>query len=136
MSKRRKARELALQILFQLDGSQEDLEEARDTFWLLHRHPRVIKDFTDRLVAGTRENLRVIDQKITLYARGWELERMAKVDKNVLRLAAYEILYCPDIPAKVTLNEAIELAKKFSTAKSGRFVNAVLDKIACEGRKK
>lgn len=136
MGRRRRARELALQILFQLDSSQENLEEALKTFWFLHRHPKEIKEFANRLVEGTRENLKAIDEKIARYAEHWEMERMAGVDRNILRLGAYEILYCPDIPIKVSLNEAIELAKKFSTEKSSQFVNALLDKIAHEKSKK
>jgi len=136
MGRRHKARELALQILFQLDSSQENLKEAIETFWALHRHPREMKEFANRLVEGTRKNLKAIDEKIVRYAQHWEIERMAVVDRNILRLGAYEVLYCPDIPIKVSLNEAVELAKKFSTEKSSQFVNALLDKIAHEKRKK
>jgi transcription antitermination factor NusB len=132
MGRRRRARELALQILFQLDSGQENLKESLRTFWFLHRHPKEMKEFANRLVEGTRENLKAIDEKIVRYAEHWEIERMAIVDRNILRLGAYEILYCPDIPIKVSLNEAVELAKKFSTEKSGQFVNALLDKIAHE----
>ena len=136
MGKRRRARELALQILFQLDSGQENLKETLKTFWFLHRHPREMKEFANRLAEGTRENLKAIDEKIVHCAKHWEIERMAVVDRNILRLGAYEILYCPDIPIKVSLNEAIELAKKFSTEKSSQFVNALLDRIAHEKRKK
>ncbi len=136
MGRRRKARELALQILFQLDSGQENLKEALKTFWFLYRHPREIKDFANRLVKGTQENLKAIDEKIAHYAEHWEIGRMPIVDRNILRLGAYEILYCPDIPIKVSLNEAIELAKKFSTEKSSQFVNALLDRIAHEKGKK
>ena len=132
MGRRHRARELALQILFQLDSGQENLKESLKTFWFLHRHPREMKEFANRLVEGTRGNLKAIDEKIVRYAEHWEIERMAVVDRNVLRLGAYEILYCPDIPTKVSLNEAVELAKKFSTEKSGQFVNALLDRIAHE----
>ncbi len=132
MGRRRKARELALQILFQLDSGQENLKEAVETFWFLHRHPREIKDFANRLVKGAQGNLKAIDQKIAHYAEHWEIKRMPTVDRNILRLGAYEILYCPDIPVKVSLNEAVELAKKFSTEKSSQFVNALLDRIAHE----
>ena len=135
MGRRRKARELALQILFQMDSSQENLKEVIETFWALHRHPREMKEFANRLVEGTRENFKAIDEKIAHYAKHWEIERMAVVDRNILRLGAYEILYCPDIPIKASLNEAIELAKKFSTEKSSQFVNALLDKIAHEKSK-
>ncbi len=136
MGKRRKARELALQLLFQLDSSQENLKEVLKIFWFLHRHPREIKEFAHRLVKGTQENLKAIDEKIAHYAEHWEIERMPTVDRNILRLGAYEILSCPDIPIKVSLNEAVELAKKFSTEKSSQFVNALLDRIAHEKDKK
>ncbi|MBU4128731.1 transcription antitermination factor NusB [bacterium] len=136
MGRRHRARELALQILFQLDSGQENLKEVLETFWALHRHPREIKEFANRLVEGTQGNLKAIDKKIAHYAEHWEMKRMPMVDRNILRLGAYEILYCPDIPIKVSLNEAIELAKKFSTEKSSQFVNALLDKIAHEKDKK
>jgi len=135
MGRRRKARELALQILFQMDSSQENLKETLKTFWFLHRHPREIKEFANRIVKGTQKNLKAIDEKIVCYTQHWEIERMPIVDRNILRLATYELLYCPDIPIKVSLNEAVELAKKFSTEKSGQFVNALLDKIAHEKHK-
>ena len=132
MGRRHRARELALQILFQLDSGQENLKESLKTFWLLHRHPKEIKEFANRLVEGAQENLKAIDEKIVRYAEHWEINRMPMVDRNILRLTTYEILYCPDIPIKVSLNEAVDLAKKFSTEKSGQFVNALLDKIAHE----
>ena len=135
MGRRRKARELTLQILFQLDSGQENVKETLKTFWFLHRHPREIKIFTTRLVEGTRKNLKAIDKKITCYAKHWKIERMATVDRNILRLGAYEILYCPDIPIKVSIDEAVEIAKKFSTEKSSQFVNALLDRIAHEKHK-
>ncbi len=132
MGRRHRARELALQILFQMDSGQENLKESSKTFWLLRRHPKEIREFANRLVEGTQGNLKAIDEKIVRYAEHWEIKRMAIVDRNILRLGTYEILYCPDIPIKVSLNEAVELAKKFSTEKSGQFVNALLDKIAHE----
>lgn len=132
MGRRHRARELALQMLFQLDSGQENLKESLKTFWLLRRHPKEIREFANRLVEGTQGNLKAIDEKIVRYAEHWEIKRMAIVDRNILRLGTYEILYCPDIPIKVSLNEAVELAKKFSTEKSGQFVNALLDKIAHE----
>ncbi len=135
MGRRRRARELTLQILFQMDSGQENLKETLKTFWFLHRHPREIKQFANRLVKGTQENLKVIDEKIARHAEHWEIGRMPTVDRNILRLGAYELLYCPDIPPKVSLNEAVDLAKKFSTEKSGQFVNALLDKIAHEKSK-
>ena len=135
MGRRHRARELALQILFQLDSGQENLKESLKTFWLLRRHPKEIREFANRLVEGTQGNLKAIDEKIVRYAEHWEIKRMAIVDRNILRLGTYEILYCPDIPIKVSLNEAVELAKKFSTEKSGQFVNALLDKIAHEKHK-
>jgi len=135
MGRRHRARELALQILFQLDSGQENLKESSKTFWLLRRHPKEIREFANRLVEGTQGNLKAIDEKIVRYAEHWEIKRMAIVDRNILRLGTYEILYCPDIPIKVSLNEAVELAKRFSTENSGQFVNALLDRIAHEKHK-
>ena len=129
--KRRKAREYALQILFQVDFTKKridskDLEE----FWSGKKESRSIKEFTEDLVRGTLNSIDEIDAMIERVTENWLLKRMAAVDRNILRFAAYEILYRKDIPSAVTINEAIEIAKKFSSAESAPFINGILDRLA------
>jgi N utilization substance protein B len=92
-------------------------------------------DFSSQLVQGVAENLEKIDKKISEYATNWRLERMAYVDRNILRLGSYELLFREDIPPKVSINEAVELAKKFSSQEASKFVNGILDKIKSEHKK-
>lgn len=125
--KRRKARELALQFVFQMDARGEDMMDTLDDF--LKGADVGVANFARMLVTTCWNNLRAIDEAISAASDNWELERMAAVDRNILRLAACELLHMKDIPAKVSINEAIELAKKYSTAQSGSFVNGVLDTI-------
>jgi transcription antitermination factor NusB len=132
MRKRSQSREFALQILYQIDITRDNFEQVWDGFWFACEDKDVeeaVKDFTRQLVKGVADNLSAIDLKISHYAKNWELERMAVVDRNILRLSAYEILFCNDIPAKVSINEAVELAKKYSDVQAGKFVNGILDKI-------
>jgi N utilization substance protein B len=129
--KRRKAREYALQILFQLDIRKEKPTAVLfKRFWAEYDPDDEVRSFTEEIVKGTVKHLRAINAKILASAKNWSLDRMATVDRNVLRLAAYEILYRIDIPLSVTINEAIELAKKFGTDESGAFVNGILDSVA------
>ena len=129
--KRRKAREYALQILFQLDIRKEKPTAMLfKRFWAEYAPDDEVRSFTEEIVKGTVKHLRAINAKILASAKNWSLDRMATVDRNVLRLAAYEILYRIDIPLSVTINEAIELAKKFGTDESGAFVNGILDSVA------
>ncbi len=90
---------------------------------------REVQEFALRLITGTRDTLDVVDKKLASVARNWEISRMAVVDRNILRMAIFELLYCDDIPPKVTINEAIELGKRFSTANSGSFINGILDRV-------
>jgi N utilization substance protein B len=129
--KRRKAREFALQLLFQLDIRKErPTATLFKRFWADQEHDDEIRSFAEEIVKGTFKHLRVINEKILSCAKNWNLERMATIDRNVLRLATYEILYRMDIPPSVTINEAIELAKKYGTDESGAFVNGILDSVA------
>lgn len=132
MRKRSQSREFALQILYQIDITRDTIEQVWDGFWFACDEKDIeaaVKDFTRDLVKGVGDNLAAIDLKISTYAKNWELERMAVVDRNILRLAAYEILFRSDIPPKVSINEAVELAKKYSDVQAGKFVNGILDKI-------
>ena len=142
---RRQAREIALQILYQLDV-QEQLsdDQAVALFWknlaleLEEKEgvPAQLDDthreFAEALVRGVRTNLAEVDGLIGAASRNWRIERMARVDRNLLRLASYEIRFCDDIPPKVTINEAVEIAKRFGTKDSAAFVNGILDKILTE----
>jgi N utilization substance protein B len=129
MSIRRRAREIALHVLYQLEMGQED---PRETLALTFRHfrPQVkSQEFCRRLVEGVWQRREQIDRLIEENSEHWKLARMASVDRNILRIATFELIDCPDIPAKATLNEAIELAKKFGSEDSGAFINGILDKI-------
>jgi len=130
MGSRRTARELALKILYQIEISGSALESVFTDFWENHVYPPEIRDFTENLAKGVAEHLEDIDKAISIYADNWEVSRMAIIDKTLLRLATYEIQYRDDIPHAVSINEALEIAKKYSTSESSRFINGVLDKVA------
>jgi N utilization substance protein B len=129
MRSRTKAREYALQMLYQLDLRQASSQEVLEGFWQGREPPAEIKAFASQLFLGTVEHLPTIDPLIAGYANNWELKRMAVIDRNILRLGAFELLHQEDVPPKVCLNEAIELAKRFGDAESGKFVNGILDTI-------
>ena len=135
MGRRRKAREVALQFLYQLDlHSEDDPAPHADEFWSRHPVDSDARLFADALVRGTKANQGKADDLIRQYVEHWDLERMAVVDRNILRLAIYELLWAENVPAKVAINEAIEIAKKFGTRESSRFINGVLDRIHKELR--
>ncbi len=133
---RRKAREYALQMLFQYEftGNKKEFISL-DDFRPDKKEGKGLKKFADELVKGTLENLDEIDRLIQQTAENWEMKRMAAVDRNILRCAVYELLYRKDIPPAVTINEALEIAKKFSSLESVPFINGLLDKIASNSRK-
>lgn len=129
MGKRREGREAAVQFLFQRDlntGAQGEQEAA---FWELRPATKNVRDFSDALVRGVLENQAAIDERIRKYAANYELHRIAVVDRNILRVAIYEMLFCNDVPPVVSINEAIEIAKRYGTEESGRFVNGILDRV-------
>ena len=138
MRKRTKAREYVLQMLYQVDITKGDWQDIFENFWESKEHEdfsEELKDFSAQLLKGAVEHSQEIDKKISLYAANWELERMAFVDRNIMRLGCFELLFREDIPPKVAINEAVELAKKYSGSESGKFVNARLDKIKIEKEK-
>ncbi|UCD84432.1 MAG: transcription antitermination factor NusB [Deltaproteobacteria bacterium] len=135
MGKRRRSRELALQALYQLDVNKENAEELLQLFWENYSHQEEVKAFSSSIIEGARRNREEIDKLINHNSENWRLERMAVVDRNILRMAVFELLYCSDIPYKVILNEAIEMAKKFGTEESSSFINGILDNIAKQARK-
>ncbi len=129
--KRRKAREYALQILFQLDIRKEKPSAAvLRSFWAEYDPDAEVKAFAEEIVKGTIKHRTKIDNHLHQCAKNWSLDRMAVVDRNVLRMAVYELLYRMDIPTSVTINEAIEVAKKYGADDSGAFVNGILDRVA------
>lgn len=130
MGKRRSGRLLAIQSLYLVDTSKLNAEEAL----AVNLHPGADYDddaaaFGRALVLGTVEHQKDLDAYITKHAKNWELSRMAAVDRSLLRLASYELLHQPDTPVNVVINEAIELAKEFSSGDSSKFINGILDKI-------
>ena len=157
MGKRREARERAVQFLFQYDfNPPEKLDEALDHFWKSQQTAAIAEDkgdatwgekielppptadeaavrlFADPLIRGTLEHRDEADTQIKKHAQNWDLHRIAAVDRNILRLAIFEMLHRDDIPPVVSINEAVDIAKKFSTQDSGKFVNGILDKVKGE----
>ncbi len=137
--KRRLAREYILQFLYAMDIN-EKLNNGKDYNFLYHeldafwqqneQRDNSIVSFANEIIEGTLQNLEKIDSIIKKYANKWDLERILTIDRNILRFAIYEILYRQDIPFQVTINEAVEIAKKYSTKESSSFINGILDKIA------
>lgn len=135
MGKRRKARELALQLLYLLDlRGETDPDPQLPEFWTRHPVDPEVKSFTEILVRGTKLHQPKIDELITQCTEHWGLERMAVVDRNILREGIFELLWMAEVPPKVAINEALEVAKKFSTQESSRFINGVLDRVRKELR--
>jgi N utilization substance protein B len=157
MGKRREARERTVQFLFQHDLNQpDDLERALEHFWESQRAAAIAEEkggatwgqpielppptsdeaavrlFADPLIRGALQYRDESDALIKKHAKNWELHRIAAVDRNILRLAIYEMLHRDDIPPVVSINEAVDIAKKFSTQDSGKFVNGILDKVKGE----
>jgi transcription antitermination factor NusB len=132
MSTRRKLREQILKMLYQREVGKSTSDEVF-SFYLKEEKPdSKSAEFVKAIFFGTAEKIAELDQKIEKFADNWKLNRIALVDKNILRMALYEMLYCDDIPTVVSINEAVDIAKKYSTADSGKFVNGLLDKIKNE----
>ena len=132
MGPRRKAREYALQMLFQWDITRDSIDQIAVTFFENHEEPTAVVNFARLLVTRTVEHVEEIDVLIQRHAEHWRLDRMATVDRNLLRLAIYEFLYDRDTPKTVVINEAIEIARRFSAQESPQFINGVLDSIKKE----
>ncbi|MBI5145526.1 MAG: transcription antitermination factor NusB [Candidatus Omnitrophica bacterium] len=138
MRKRTLARGFALQILYQIDITRDTAELAINKFFQAQSQDNIdaeVSRFTAELVKGVTDNLEIIDEKITQHALNWQFKRIAVVDRNILRLGGYELLFREDIPPKVSINEAVELAKKYSGLEAGKFVNGILDKIKLEKKR-
>ena len=129
MGNRRKSRELAMQALFYMDMSQNDSNEILKNFCSNFTPPRKMLPFFLKLVNGVIQDKGEIDSILERFSDNWKLSRMSCVDRNTMRVAVYELLYCHDIPYKVSINEAIDMGKKFGTKESGAFINGILDSI-------
>ncbi len=138
MGKRREGREAAVQFLYQADLNAGQEPAGNKDFWELRigsdkkQVSASTRTFTEQLVTGVQTHIAEIDARIKKYAANYELHRIAAVDRNILRLAIYELLYCPDIAPVIAINEAIEIAKRFGAEKSGGFVNGILDRVKGE----
>lgn len=131
MGARRKARICALQMLFQYDIAQQPVDELLRTYWneLGGECTEDVRDFASRLVVGAVAEIEPIDDRIRERAENWRISRMAVVDRNILRLAVYEFLHEGDTPKTVVINEALEIARRFSTYEATQFINGILDAI-------
>lgn len=137
MRKRTKARECALKILYAVDITGEEPKKCIETFWKNHDEvDGELESFANSIVLGVTNNRDAIDKLISAHTTNWQLKRMAVIDRNILRFATYELLYMEEIPPKVSINEAIDIAKRYGDKDSGKFVNGVLDSInKNEGKK-
>jgi N utilization substance protein B len=136
MGARTTAREAALQMLFAIEASDADPARAIDDFWRELPGDAEGRAYADEAVRGVRSTLAELDAQLSRASKNWRLERMTRVDRNVLRLGAWELTHKLDVPRAVVLDEAVELAKRFGSEESGPFVNGVLDRVADElGRK-
>ena len=127
MGTRRRARELALQLLYQFELTDASPEEMQAGFEEWRNAGENVREFADALLRGTLSRIGELDEELVRQTTHWRLERLAAVDRNILRLALYELIYETETPHAVVIDEAIEIAKKFGTKDSGRFVNGVLD---------
>jgi N utilization substance protein B len=129
MHQRHKAREVTLQVLYELDVQPISIVEAIGRFWANFEAPEEAREFSSLLIEGAWSHREEIDQLISGSSENWTMARMSRVDKSILRMAVYELLFCPDIPPKVTLNEAIDLGKMYGSENSGAFINGILDAL-------
>jgi transcription antitermination factor NusB len=130
MRRRSLSREHALKMLYQMDITKLGLDAIFESYWKAEEtKDEEVMLYADHLVKGIGKNLNEIDGKISEYATNWQLKRMAIIDRNVMRIGLYELKYTQDIPPKVAINEAVELAKKYGDLESSKFVNGILDKI-------
>jgi transcription antitermination protein NusB len=132
LGSRREGREAALQVLYLKDIGQKALDVIPDAVWANEPLTPKTREFAESLVEGVLSQQSVIDPMIKKYTANWEMSRMAAIDRSILRLAAYELLHELETPINVIINEAVEIAKKFSTGESSKFVNGILDKIKME----
>ncbi len=132
MSRRREGREAAIQYLYQLDAHGERRLDLRTDFWELRDSPEPVRLFAEQLINGVNQHVTEIDERLARHLQNFIISRLNMVDRNILRLAVYEMFFCLETPPIVAINEAIDAAKRFGGEESGRFVNGVLDKIKTE----
>jgi N utilization substance protein B len=132
LGRRRKSREFALQVLYQLNITKQDVTQALTQFQENFLPNGEADDFLKRLVLGVTEHRAELDRLIERYSENWRLDRINLIERNLLRMALFELLYCEEIPPKVTINEAIDLGKKYGSEESGSFINGLLDRIQNE----
>lgn len=129
MASRRKSRILAMQILYQIHQNEEPVKSIANRFWQSQDISFDLRPFALELVEGTTDNLEAIDAELQITSKNWKLHRMPIVDLSILRMATYEILYVNEIDPATSINEAVEIAKSYSTPKSPKFINGILDNI-------
>lgn len=129
MKPRHESRLHAVQFLYQHDFNRQSVNEALEAFWSRSEASEKCRPFAEELIRGVIEHREEIDGHIAACAEHWEMKRIAAVDRNIMRTAIYEMLYCPSIPPVVSINEAVDLAKEFNSYKSGKFVNGILDAV-------
>jgi N utilization substance protein B len=132
LRKRRKSREYALQVLFQLNITKQGAIKALSLFQEHFSSDGEADEFLKRLVLGVLEHRQELDRLIEQYSENWRLDRINIIERNILRMALFELLYCEEIPPKVTINEAIDLGKRYGSGDSGGFINGILDRIQNE----
>jgi N utilization substance protein B len=132
MKMRRDAREYALQFLFEIEYEHSDIQETLKEFWTLQENvvTPACQEFSEQLIWGVLEHMESLDATLKKVADNWEVKRMSRVDRNVLRIAIFEMKFRTDIPPVVSINEAVDIARDFSGGVSGKFVNGILDKIS------
>ncbi len=130
MGQRRNSRELAMQALYYIDLGNEKPLEAYNLFCVHYEQDEGMNSFFEKIVEGTLKHKSEIDSHVEKFSNNWKLSRMSGIDRNIIRIAVYEMLYCSDIPSTVTINEAIDIGKKFGTKDSGAFINGILDAIS------
>ena len=127
--KRSRSRQIALEALYQIDLVGADSQDLAADYTSIRSSDPVVSGFARQLVEGVVQHRQELDRLLSEAADNWRLDRMAVLDRNIMRIAVFELLYIDDIPPKVSINEAIELAKRYGVAESGQFVNGVLDRI-------
>jgi N utilization substance protein B len=132
MGRRRRGREVALQLLYALDITHDKLSDLLAAPWLETMVPEAVRDFAITLVTGVVEQRETIDTLVREWSANWSLDRIGVVERNILRFAIYELLFLPEIPPNVTINEAVEVAKRYGTEESPSFINGILDRIKHE----
>ncbi len=132
MGKRREGREAAIQFLFQRDLNSSDERESLEHFWALRPATNATREFANALIHGVIAQQPAIDERIQNFSANYELHRLAAVDRNILRVAIYEMIFTEGVPPVVSINEAIEIAKRFGSEESSRFVNGILDRVKSE----